>query len=521
MSRGEEFDEPITGDDHFAVVISGDGSAAIDGAPVPIVAGQEPDAAVLDALHDRALVRGTVVTATISDPSAAYVAHIEVSPDGSSRLLEQREGGEGAEGAEEDGDEDGHLVTKDADDGVPPGWTKGEEADADADADEAEDGEAAYTLPEPPPLTGEPPAGDEGDDEGGDWDGHRYDDRPDDRENQYDDDDDGDGGDRAPASEREPAPTPASPSPLHRTLPPALVRRLDRKERARQSDDEYTPSGLLQRPLVVAPAALAVAGIVVVSLVIVGSGGSGDDSAQASARSGTEVSGSPSAERDVPAPTFSVSVSPPSPSASPSPKAWESGEASGSAKPGGKQAPPPPVTVTATAPRSVETVTQKPAVDTAASAVKRLAKSDPDGRHICYRAFVSGQGWQKPVCDGTLAGTTGQNKAIKALNIAVYGVSGSAANAFLHNPDSTNGEGRWSPNWTAVTGDSRDIYVGKTSGPYMTGFAVNVGSGRICPSAKVRGYDWGSQGCADPRPDFVFGGTLENTRFLEAVKFTV
>ncbi|MET8830010.1 hypothetical protein ABZX40_30955 [Streptomyces sp. NPDC004610] len=509
MSRGGEFDEPITGDDHFAVVISGDGSAAIDGTPVPLVAGQAPDAAVLDALHDRALVRGTVVTATISDPSAAYVAHIEVAPDGSSRLLEQRE-------VTEDGDEDdpGPDATapepddEDDDDGVPPGWTKSEDDD--------EDAEAAYTLPEPPPLA-EPPVeaamtGDE-------------DDRYDDREHHYDDDDDhdeGEGDDRAPASASASAsaPAPASPSALNRTLPPALVRRLDRKERARQSDDEYTPSGLLQRPLVVAPAALAVAGIVVVSLVIVGSGGSGGDSQEASARSGTRASASPSVEKDVPAPTFSVSVSPPSPSASP--KASESPEASGSGKPGGKQAPPPPpVTVTATAPRSVETVTQKPAVETAASAVKRLAKSDPDGRHICYRAFVAGQGWQKPVCDGTLAGTTGQNKAIRALNIAAYGVSGSAASAFMHNPESTNGEGKWAPSWTAVTGDGKDFYIGKTSGPYMTGFAVNVGSGRICPSAKVRGYEWGSQGCADPRPGFIFGGTLENTRFLEAVKFTV
>ncbi|WP_437015080.1 hypothetical protein [Streptomyces sp. enrichment culture] len=86
-------------------------------------------------------------------------------------------------------------------------------------------------------------------------------------------------------------------------------------------------------------------------------------------------------------------------------------------------------------------------------AVKRLAANDPSGRHICSRAYVSGQGWQKPVCDGTIAGTSGRNRPIKALNIAVHGVGGSAANAFRHTAEPVDGRGKWQPNWTAVTGD--------------------------------------------------------------------
>lgn len=56
----------------------------------------------------------------------------------------------------------------------------------------------------------------------------------------------------------------------------------------------------------------------------------------------------------------------------------------------------------------------KAPVVTAATAVTRLAADDPGVRHICYRAYETGEGWQKPVCDGALAGTVGQNRPIKS-----------------------------------------------------------------------------------------------------------
>lgn len=169
------------------------------------------------------------------------------------------------------------------------------------------------------------------------------------------------------------------------------------------------------------------------------------------------------------------------------------------------------------------TVTAKPPQDTAATAVRRLAKDDPSGRHICYRAYVTGQGWQKPVCDGTIAGTTGQNSPIKALNIAVSGTGGSAANAFVNNPQSANGQGEWEPQWTAIIADDEDNYIGSTKrdARYMLGFAVNIGSGQICQTVQVHNSGWGQQSCANARPDYVFGGTLDNSLWLEAVKFTV
>ncbi|MEY7981102.1 hydrogenase expression protein HypA, partial [Streptomyces pilosus] len=295
-----------------------------------------------------------------------------------------------------------------------------------------------------------------------------------------------------------------------------------RKDGPRQSDDEYAPPRLLNRPLVVGPVALVVAALVITPLVVLGSGGSeGEEDRKENARSSREPPASPAAGE--PLPTVSVSsrtVPPPPPTGSASPSARPK-----PAKPG-KPAKPDvrsTVTVTARPPRATAPVTAKPARETAAAALRSLVANDPAGRHICYRAYVTGKGWQKPVCDGTMAGTTGQGRPIKALNIAVHGTGGSAANAFVHRPGSTDGKGVWKPKWTAVEADGRNNYIGstKSDAPRMLGFAVNVGSGRICQTTRVRGADWGGQSCADPRPGFLFGGTLTNDSWLEAVRLTV
>lgn len=472
MSRGEEPDRPDTGADsavpeeepvapHYEVVISGEDSAAVDGEPVPLAEGVTLDAAILDMLHGYARERDTAVTADISDPSVGYVATVEVSPDGSSRLLEefQETPDAGERAAEADAEPDA------------------EPTDGSTDGLDDEPHGLAHPAPEPPPLTARP----------------------------------------AQEPSREPV--------REHSRDPAPAPRIGRRNAPRQSDDEFEGPGLLQRPLVIGPVALGVATLVIVPLVMLGSGGSGggDETRNAGAKGTTSPSRSAGTVTGEPAPTVSVS---PSISPSPSPSATKKkdkakGKDKASPTPGGKDGGEVVVTVTARPPRA--TVTARPPQETAATAVNRLARSDPGGRHICYRVYLSAGGWQKPVCDGTMAGTTGQNKPIKAVNIAVTGAGGSAANAFRHDPASTNGEGKWVKQWTAVVADGRNNYIGSTSSgaPYMTGFAVNIGSGRICPTAKVRGYDWGGQDCADKRPDFAFGGTLENTRWLEAVKFTV
>ncbi|MGQ4381247.1 hypothetical protein ACN6K9_005347 [Streptomyces sp. SAS_267] len=491
MGRGERTPEPTTEDTappgipadpgtpgssgdasgrppRFAVVISGDGSAVIDGEPVPAADGTPVDAAILDTLQGYARDRGTTVTATVSDPSAGYVACVEVAPDGSSTLVDQRDERE-----------------------APP-TAEGSESEAEAGAG-AERNDLAYD------------AADEADeaDSSGTQDAS---------------------GTPAGSGTQDASGTPAGPGfPLARTAPQSV-----RRPGARQSDDEYAGPGLLHRPLVVGPVALVAAALVIVPLAMLGSGGSGDGGHRTeAARSADGSSESPQAGRSGPVSTSTVSVPPPSPSPSASPfaepkesKGAEGAKGSGTAKGPGNGAGA-VVTVTATPPRA--TVTAKPAQDTAATAVSRLARDDPSGRHICYRAYVSGQGWQKPVCDGTMAGTSGRNHPVKALNIAVSGSGGSAANAFVQDPGSSDGRGKWEPRWTAVIADGRNNYIGgtKSGAPIMSGFAINIGSGRICQTTKVHGSDWGAQDCADARPGFVFGGALENDRWLEAVKFTV
>ncbi|MFJ4624923.1 hypothetical protein [Streptomyces sp. NPDC088847] len=523
MSRGEEeeTDEPVTEDEHavpeepldlskpesaeespeaaprHSVVISGDGSAAIDGEPVLVREGESVDAAILDRLQGYARDLNAGVTATISDPSAGYVAFVEVAPDGSSSLLEQQEQQEQQERLEDqesppepaDAEARAELFGPAA---VSSGLAESEAADPDAaDAfDTSEDGDE----------------GDEGLDEGlGESLDEGFDAEAYARERQR----------------RLTGPPPSPPSPVVR-LGPKVTPGTGR----RQSDDEYKSPGLLHKPLVVGPVAIGVAALVIVPLVILGSGAPDKTERQKQTARSSSAQGTPLAKDttsvDSPPPSTLPSGTTASPSAKP--KASESakapkngGGAGGTGGAGGVGG----ITVTVTAKPPRATVTARPAPDTAATAVTRLHRNDPSGRHICYRAYLSGQGWQKPVCDGTLAGTTSGTHPIQALNIAVYGGDGSAANAFVHDAKSTSGQGKWEPQWTAVIGDGKNNYVGstKSGAPYMTGFAINIGSGQICRAAKVHGYDWGSSDCTQPRPGYIFGGALENTRWLEAVKF--
>ncbi len=533
-----ETPEPVR---HFAVVISENGSAAIDGETLPADA-DDIDTAILDALHRHAREAGGPVTASISDPAAGYVAHVEVTPDGASRLLEQHGGPGEPEGERAEASTAAATAAAEA----------GAGAGAGGGAEGAE-GEHRPTAPYGLRKADFDERDNEGheDDEPGEHDEYAEDDQDDEyAEVTEDPTDQGDealdgpdtpadpeahGADpvsyRLPEPQGTPGPRPARVTPTPATSLAALspsspapgrVSKAERRNRPRQSDDEYEGPGLLNRPLVVGPAALIVAALVVIPLVVLGSGGSDDGGHQSkAAKATTEPVPSPPAE-SFPAPTVSVSAdtAPPSPSPSPSPSRSEA-----KPKPGPHPEPAPATTVTVTAepPRVTTTVTAKPKPATAATEVNRLAQNDPGGRHICYRAYVEGQGWQKPVCDGTLAGTTGKGKSIKALNISVHGTGGSAANAVLHNPDSTSGNGSWQPSWTAITQDGKDFYVGnpKKDGPYMTGFAINIGSGQICRTAAIRDGGWGARECVGKRPAFVFGGTMRNDVGLEAVKFTV
>lgn len=242
MNRGDEAagpgPEPPA---HFSVVIFGDGSAAIDGEPVAVVPGEPLDVAILDMLHGYARGRNAPVTGAISDPSAGYVAIVEVGPDGSSKLLEQRE--------------------KDADEAAGAGAEEGPVAAGGP-------GERARQQREPvePFGSGRPRAEAETPDTG-----------------------------RETKTNALPEP-PARP----RSTPPPALRAVPDQKSARssaqsQSDEEYERPGLFQRPLFIGGVAAAVAVLVIGSLVALGSGtGSGGaEGKNQAAGSGQETSSSP------------------------------------------------------------------------------------------------------------------------------------------------------------------------------------------------------------------------------------
>ncbi|MGW1466118.1 hypothetical protein ACWCPT_17450 [Streptomyces sp. NPDC002308] len=233
------------------------------------------------------------------------------------------------------------------------------------------------------------------------------------------------------------------------------------------------------------------------------------------------------AARVLPPPPTAVVSPTPAASASPTPKASPTPTASPTpvaaplpAAPAQAYQPPLPApqkTVPATPKPSAAAPKAAPAAapETAALIVSRLAARQP-GRHICYRAYVEGKGWQSVVCDGGTTGITG--KKIKALNIAVSGTKGTAGNAFVHNDE-------WKTPWNGVA-DGVDNYIGSTAKnyPYMLGFVINVGDGAVCQSARVRS-GWGGLACDKPigqaSGNYIFGGTLNNDSWLEAVRFTV
>ncbi|MET9481576.1 hypothetical protein [Streptomyces sp. NPDC006638] len=167
------------------------------------------------------------------------------------------------------------------------------------------------------------------------------------------------------------------------------------------------------------------------------------------------------------------------------------------------------------APKKKPVAEVKPPANTASLAVMKLATQHA-GRHICYRAYVKGIGWQAPVCDGAEAGTQGQNRPITALNIAVSSTNGVNATPW------TMGEGYKAP-WKGAA-DGGDLYIGvaSSSAPALGGFAINIGVPLVCENAFVTDRGWLGLKCDDPGGEnLIFAGTLEKTLALQAIRLTV
>ncbi|SEG83616.1 hypothetical protein SAMN05216223_114117 [Actinacidiphila yanglinensis] len=207
------------------------------------------------------------------------------------------------------------------------------------------------------------------------------------------------------------------------------------------------------------------------------------------------------AASSMPTPTPVVTLPTPStppPTTTPPPTPSGSGSGGGS---GGKKKPPP---------------------DTAATEVQKLAASDPGGKHICYRVYVGDKGWSKPSCDGVTAGSTADSGgSIEAINVAVSGLGHGSLDAFQQ-------DGGWkapeSKGWQGAA-DGVDIYSGTTGKDIrLSGFAVGDDKGTICRNAFLQGSGWGGLGCNDQassKVNWIFGGTTDTTKSLQAIRLTV
>ncbi|MDT0470853.1 hypothetical protein RM863_01690 [Streptomyces sp. DSM 41014] len=453
------------------VVIAEDGSAVVDGEPVPVVGGESVDVAILDTLHGYARSRNEAVTASITDPVAGSVAIVEVAPDGSSRLVEQRQEGPAAAVAP--------TPPPQAVAPAPPQAVALDKPPAPAAPPPGAPAPAAPAPQPPAPAAAQVPP---------------------------------------PAQQRQPAPTPA-PQPANTPArAPAPVRGIG------QSDDEYEAPSLIKRPAVIGAVAVGVALLVIVPLVALGSGGSdggASDKTAAAADSKRKtptllptqptVSATPSGW---PHATPGVSASPSasaSDSASPSPSASPSEEKRKEETEETKSAEAPVAAV----PKPVKP--PKPHKETAAEAVSKLAARSP-GRHICYRVYFDKDGWQKPVCDGATAGRVNTKQKIKSINTATAGTKGTASNAWVRHD-------KWKTPWSGGV-DGVDVYIGKTKKdyPYILGFVINVADGAVCQNAAVAGR-WGGLACDQPTGqapgNFIWGGTQDDARWLQAVRFTV
>ncbi|MDX2994550.1 COG1470 family protein [Streptomyces scabiei] len=120
-----------------------------------------------------------------------------------------------------------------------------------------------------------------------------------------------------------------------------------------------------------------------------------------------------------------------------------------------------------------------------------------------------------------------RGRSLKALNIAVSGVNGTASAAFVHDPDSTNGQGTYGGKPWSGAKDGFDNYFGssKPGAPDLLGFTINVDEGGrgVCQAVHQKDRGWQNLACDKPNEGehYIFAGTLDNGIWLEAVKFTV
>ncbi|MFJ3877941.1 polysaccharide deacetylase [Streptomyces sp. NPDC090077] len=146
--------------------------------------------------------------------------------------------------------------------------------------------------------------------------------------------------------------------------------------------------------------------------------------------------------------------------------------------------------------------------DVEAAAARQHALA-PAARVVCYAAHVQDIGWQSAVCDGAVAGTTGQSRRMEAVTIATSGTGGVCANAHLADIG-------WQ-GWRCAA-DGKAVTAGTTGqSRRMEALGVQVGSGNVAAQAHVADYGWLNAAGGNP----VYVGTTGQSRRMEALRVWV
>ncbi|GHC46734.1 hypothetical protein [Streptomyces cinnamoneus] len=151
------------------------------------------------------------------------------------------------------------------------------------------------------------------------------------------------------------------------------------------------------------------------------------------------------------------------------------------------------------------------ATGTAADAVKaELAnRGAAAGRIVCYRVHVADLGWLPAVCDGSVAGTTGQSRRMEAIEVAVGNVGGVCLNAHLADIG-------WQG--TRCGGDYQNVVAGTTGqSRRMEALHISVASGSVTARAHLEGIGWQHAVRGNP----VTVGTTGQSRRMEAIQIDV
>jgi hypothetical protein len=154
----------------------------------------------------------------------------------------------------------------------------------------------------------------------------------------------------------------------------------------------------------------------------------------------------------------------------------------------------------------------KPKPDTASVAVTKLNERDP-GRHVCYRAYVADIGWQHSVCDGDIAGTQNEGRAIEAINVAVSGSRSTSANAYME------GVG-FPPAWKSAA-EKANLTVGTPGkGLQLDQLVMSLSDGVICGNGFLEETQWQGKQCDHPGGprSWVSIGVTDKPLHLEALQ---